>query len=373
MTHKPFRFFDNRLKYLTFVNTTNEKWRISERITQELAHIQPSPPALRVFDAGMGDATVLSNTMRAMHRLHPNTPFFLAGKEISLEDLRLSLDKLPDRLVEHPASVVAMTNMFYSEAPWLHPNNPKVAENLVWKTVVLEGHSSIGFQEQLRDLDPFLVENWQVKSSPKTGNPLYVTPTVLIIYRKDHDFLLDSVIPRPGDKRADYDLVLASQPWRARTEPAQKARTVLAPLARSLAPGGRLVTVQSAGNDAGEEIVNAIWPQIDLFPVTRYDLIAALRAELGDEAADFDMSIPSDGDALLSYRMHTLPEEIGPSIGTSTLSAAWNAATYVGQIDDQLLEETLDGSRHFDVTADVLHKYGDLWFNDEIFVVSRSQ
>lgn len=373
MTSKPFRFFDNRLKYLTFVNTTNEKWRISERIAQELTHIRPSPPALRVFDAGMGDATVLSNTMRSMHRMHPNTPFFLAGKEISLEDLRLSLDKLPDRLVEHPASVVAMTNMFYSEAPWLHPKNPEVAEQLVWKTVGLDGDSSIGFQEQLRDLDPFMVDNWQVKSSQKTGNPLYVTPTVLIIYRKDHEFLLDNIIPRPGDRHADYDLVLASQPWRARTDPVQKARSVLAPLARSLAPGGRLVTVQSAGNDAGEEIVNAIWPQIDLFPVTRYDLIAALRDALGDDAADFDTSIASDADALLSYRMHTLPEEIGPSIGTSTLSAAWNAATYVAQIDDQLLGETLDGSRHFTVTADVLHKYGDLWFNDEIFVVSRSR
>ena len=373
MTSKPFRFFDNRLKYLTFVNTTNEKWRISERIAQEIAHIQPSPPALRVFDAGMGDATVLSNTMRSMHRLHPNTPFFMAGKEISLEDLRLSLDKLPDRLVEHPASVVAMTNMFYSEAPWLHPNDPEVAEQLVWKTVVLEGDTSIGFQEQLRNLDPFLVENWQVQSSKKTGNPLYVTPTALIIYRKDHSFLLNNVIPRPEERYADYDLILASQPWRARTDPVQKARSVLAPLARSLAPGGRLVTVQSSGNDAGEEIVNAIWPQIDLFPVTRYDLIAALRIELGDDAANFDMSIPSDGDALLSYRMHTLPEEIGPSIGTSTLSAAWNAATYVAQIDDQLLEETLDGSRHFNVTADVLNKYGDLWFNDEVFVVSRSR
>ena len=373
MTSKPFRFFDNRLKYLTFVNTTNEKWRISERVAQELALIQPSPPALRVFDAGMGDATVLSNTMRAMHRMHPNTPFLMAGKEISLEDLRLSLDKLPDRLVEHPASVVAMTNLFYSEAPWLHPNNPEIAEQLVWKTIALDGQSSIGFQEQLRDLDPFLVDNWQVKSSEKTGNPLYVKPTVLIIYRKDHDFLLDSVIPRPGDKLADYDLVLASQPWRARTDPAQKARTVLAPLARSLAPGGRLVTVQSSGNDAGEEIVNVIWPHIDLFPVTRYDLIAALRAELGDEADHFDLSIPSDGEALLSYRMHTLPEEIGPSIGTSTLSAAWNAATYVAQIDDHLLAETHDGSRHFDITADVLHKYGDLWFNDEVFVVARSR
>lgn len=71
MTGKPFRFFDNRLKYLTFVNTTNEKWRISERVAQELPHLDPRPPALRVFDAGMGDATVLSNTMRAMHQMHP--------------------------------------------------------------------------------------------------------------------------------------------------------------------------------------------------------------------------------------------------------------------------------------------------------------
>lgn len=371
MTNKPFRFYDNRLKYLTFVTTTNEKWRISERIAQELTHIQPRPPALRIFDAGMGDATVLSNTMRSMHQKHPNIPFYAVGKEISLEDLRLSLDKMPDRLVEHPASVVVMTNMFYAEAPWLTPNAPEMAQNVVWKTVALEGQSSIGFQEQLRNIDPFLVDHWQVKSSAKTGNPLYVKPTVLVIHRKDHDFLLDSVIPRPGDARADYDLVLASQPWRARTAPQQKARAVLAPLARSLAPGGRMLTVQSIGGDPGQEIVNAIWLDIDLFPVNRYDLMAALKDELGKDVADFDLSIPSGGDALLSYRMHTLPEEIGPSIGTSTLAAAWNAATYVAQIDDGLLEETHGSSTHFDITADVLHKFGGLWFNDEAFVITR--
>ncbi len=370
-TGKPFRFFDNRLKYLTFVNTTNEKWRISERVAQELSLIEPHPPAIRVFDAGMGDATVLSNTMRAMHQRFPNIPFYMVGKEISLEDLRLSLDKIPDRLVEHPASVVVMTNLFYSEAPWLMPGKKEVAEKLTWKTIALDGQSSIGFQEQLRDLDPFLVDNWQVRSSPKTGNPLYVKPTVLVIYRKDHDFLLDSVIPRPGEPRAEYDLVLASQPWRARTAPDLKAKTVLAPLARSLAVGGRMLTVQSAGNDPGEEIVNTVWPDIELFPVNRYELIAALKDELGGDAADFDLSIPSGGDALLSYRMHTLPEEIGPSIGTSTLSAAWNAATYVAQIDDQMLEETHGGTHHFAITADVLKKYGGLWFNDEVFAISR--
>ena len=371
MTNKPFRFFDNRLKYLTFVNTTNEKWRISERIAAELTFLKPKPPAIRLFDAGMGDATVLSNTMRAMHQRYPNIPFYVTGKEISLEDLRLSLDKMPDRLVEHPATVAVMTNLFYSEAPWLTPSNPEIAKDVVWKAVALEGQSSIGFQEQLRDLDPFLVENWQVKSSAKTGNPLYVKPTVLVIYRKDHDFLLDNIIPQQGQARAEYDLVIASQPWRARTDPKLKAKSVMAPLARSLAPGGRLLTVQSTGSDPGEEIVNTIWPDIDLFPVNRYDLIAALKAELGADAAQFDLSIPSGGDALLSYRMHTLPEEIGPSIGTSTLSAAWNAATYVAQIDDQLLEETHGEAMHFNITADILHKYDGLWFNDEVFVISR--
>ena len=29
-------------------------------------------------------------------------PFYIAGKELSLEDVRLTLDKVPDRLFEHP-------------------------------------------------------------------------------------------------------------------------------------------------------------------------------------------------------------------------------------------------------------------------------
>jgi hypothetical protein len=34
----------------------------------ELANLQPEPPALRIFDAGLGDGTVLTRTMREMHR-----------------------------------------------------------------------------------------------------------------------------------------------------------------------------------------------------------------------------------------------------------------------------------------------------------------
>ena len=85
-----FRFFDNRQKYLLFVNTCSEKWVVANRVSLELANIHPRPPALRLFDAGVGDGTVLLRVMRAMHDRFPHTPFYVVGKEISLEDVRLA-------------------------------------------------------------------------------------------------------------------------------------------------------------------------------------------------------------------------------------------------------------------------------------------
>jgi len=54
-------FFDNRQKYLLFVNTCSEKWEVANRVSLELGNIHPRPPAVRVFDAGVGEpATVLA-------------------------------------------------------------------------------------------------------------------------------------------------------------------------------------------------------------------------------------------------------------------------------------------------------------------------
>ena len=41
-----FRFYDNRQKYLLFVNTCSEKWVVAQRVGMELANIHPRPPAL---------------------------------------------------------------------------------------------------------------------------------------------------------------------------------------------------------------------------------------------------------------------------------------------------------------------------------------
>ena len=70
--------------------------------------------------------------------------------------------------------------------------------------------------------------------------------------------------------------------------------------------------------------------------------------------------------------MHTLPSEISDqSIGTSTLFAAWNAAIYVAQVEDDRLAEVVADGRYLESTREVLRERGGLWFYDESYVVSR--
>ncbi len=209
--------------------------------------------------------------------------------------------------------------------------------------------------------------------SPKTGNPVYDRPATLVLYRDDYRFLLDDVIPRRGQARADYDLVIASQPYRARVPVEFKAGKVIAPLARALGPGGRLLGIHSYGHDPALEIVRRVWPDENPFTTSRHDILRAVRADLGKAARHFNFNAYADQRAVFRYDMHTLPTEISASIGTSTLFAAWNAAVYVAQIEDERLGEVLGERRYLDATRDVLQQYGSLWFLDESYVVSRKR
>jgi len=69
--------------------------------------------------------------------------------------------------------------------------------------------------------------------------------------------------------------------------------------------------------------------------------------------------------------MHTLPNEIGNSIGTSTLLAAWNAATYVAQVEDDRLEAAMREDSYISATHNVLKKRGGLWFQNESYTIIR--
>ena len=368
---RPFRFFDNREKYLLFVTTCGEKWAIAERVSAELGHVEPRPPALRLFDAGTGDGTVLASVLRALHERHPTVPFLVVGKEISLEDVRLTLSKLPDRFAEHPQLVVAITNMHYREAPNLWPGVAAREKALQWREVELDGSTAHEFDQQIEGLHGMLEDWWRVTTSPKTGNPLYENPSVVVLYRRDRRFMLNSVIPKPGNLEREFDLVIAAQPYRARQPAQMKVRYVLDPLARALAPGGRMLTVQSTGQDPGMEILRKVWPEEDPFRSPAPMLASALRSKLAQTAPEREFTIDCESNALFRYALQEGHHQPSASLSTSTLLAAWNAAIYVAQMDDRQVAEAMSDGRYLEATREVLERHGGLWFIDESFVVTR--
>ena len=145
---------------------------------------------------------------------------------------------------------------------------------------------------------------------------------MLVIYREDYELLLESVKPQQGAVRADFDLVIASQPYRARAPVEFKAAKVVAPLARALGPGGRLIGIHSHGVDPGLEIVQRVWPGENPF----HD--GSPPAPEGDAPGARGKGARPQLQRLLrstiNFRseMHTLPSEVSSSIGTSTLLAA---------------------------------------------------
>jgi hypothetical protein len=353
------------------VSTCNEKQIIAERVAMDIKYLRPVPPALRVFDAGMGDATVLSRVMRYLHRSFPTVPFLVVGKEISEEDVRISLEKMADRLQEHPQTVLVVTNMFYSEAPQLHPRSEMMQARLNRLEVPLDGNSAFEFDAQIQALIPYVQDCWRTRPSSTTGNPTYVSPSVLVIYRKDQEWPLASVIPRQGDLNREYDLVIAAQPFRARTSAELKVKNVLAPLARALAPAGCMVVIQSTGKDPGMEIIRKIWPGEAPFQTPRQHLLRELRATLAESHPDLRYLSYPDSRAEFRFNLQRSPSEIADRIGTFALLAAWNAATYVAQIEDERLWEAMGRRDYLDATWQVLQKYNGLWFIDESFVVAR--
>ena len=83
---KNFRFFDNRQKYLLFVTTTNEKNKIADALKPIVQKLKPRFPALKIFDAGMGDGSLLMSVMRQCHQKMPHIPLLVSLSLIHISE-----------------------------------------------------------------------------------------------------------------------------------------------------------------------------------------------------------------------------------------------------------------------------------------------
>ena len=319
----------------------------------------------------MGDATVLSRMMRTTHQLFPTVPLLAVAKEISLEDVRLGLEKMPDRFYEHGNTVLVITNLSYANAPALAL--PDARGEVNWQVVKLEGSSSNEFGDQIEALEPSLAHGWETTPNPQTGNPTVVRPIGARRLPRRPRVRARLGDPAPGQPIGGYDLVLASQPWRARTRAQFKASEDPRP-ARALArparaPAGRAVLRPRPG---ARRSSSRSGPARTPSPSAAATCSKRSPTELGARRRATTTSPTRPTTARCSAtRCTRSPRRSRDRIGTSTLFAAWNAVIYVNQIEDERLDPVVTSGAYLEATQQALHEHGGLWFNDEAFVVAR--
>ena len=286
-TTTPFRFYDNRQKYLAFVNTCNEKSAVARR-ARARADARCSPRRRRSASStpAWATATVLSRLMRSHAPPLPDgAAASSVAKEISLEDVRLGLDEDAGSL---PASIrppcSSSPTSHYSEAP-----RSDAARRAERRRAQLAGGAPerarprTSTAEQIEELQRCARRRLADEGEPEDRQSRSTCARrVLVIYREDHKFLLDGVIPKPGH---DFEATTISFSPRSRgaraCPPEFKAQKVLAPLARSLAPAGRLLAIQSYGRDPGSRSCSSSGPDENPFQVGSPRAARGAARELG--------------------------------------------------------------------------------------------
>ena len=370
MAKQDFRFFDSRQKYLLFVTTTNEKQVIGDHLDTYIKTIKPKKPALKIFDAGLGDGSLLISTLRSCHKRFPTIPFLVYATEISMEDVRIGIEKLSNIFTEHPNTAFVVTNLHYSEAASLQSKNHAKQKKFKLETVKLKGKTSYEFFSQLTKLDNLLQKNWQVERHPISGNPTYKKPSALVIYRKDQNFSLSDIAPTKNNlSKQNFDLILASQPYRSRINARKKNEYVIKPMIDALSKKGKLIIVHASGNDPAHELVKKIWPKENPFPSLGKKIQKDLKSLLTSKELKNLNFHPIKN---IKYSLRALPEEISNGISTSIVFSAWNASTYVTQMNDDEVLKVEKKFQHIEPTQKIIKKYGGMWFNDEIIVIEKS-
>ena len=317
----------------------------------------------------MGDGSLLMNVMRQCHQKMPNIPLLISTKEISMEDVRLGLEKLPDRFVEHKNTVFVISNLNYVESTSLKSNNTVKQKKMNWKVVKLTGNSSLDFSTQLRRLNQeFLSKKWQVERNSKTGNPTYKEPSVIIIYRKDQEFVLKDVIPKKNNGENKYDLIIASQPYRSRVSGEKKVKYVIEPMIKSLSNKGKLVVVHACGNDPANKIIKKIWPKENPFPSLYRSIEKYIKSNF---EKDFLQKIKFNKPKRFKYVLRALPNEISNGIATSVIFSAWNAAVYVNQMTDEQIFKAEKSKNYQKIVQKIINKHKGLYFNNELFIIEK--
>ena len=363
------RFFDDRLKYLSFIQNTGEKKAISEKIYAHIASLSQNKSYLRVLDAGTGDGTIFSNIVKSFHRYHPYTSLLITGKEVSYEDLKNTLEKTPDRFVEHPNLLITMSNVKFSELGSIESSN-KIKDKRVKKfNLVLKSDNSYDFNSQISGakLGNFIKKNWGIEIDNK-GRTSYSSPCIIRIYREDNERHLKQFLGNDY-KNNKYDLIVASQAYRAASSVKVKVNNVIGPLMRLLNKSGKLIVTHSCGGESVQKILKLAFKDKEAFPNTAKDIIEYLKDNPFGENNIYKFLNP------ISYyfKFRKSPDQTVTELFGHNTDAKWANILYVGQIPEKDILNIEANTRLYNKVKKAINNSGKIQFKNEIFSIVRQR
>ena len=356
MGKKKSNFFDSRDKYLSFINSTNEKSKIAFEIATYLKKTKIKGDAFKIFDAGTGDGTIISTLLSAVHDKFPQDPIIVVGKEISIDDINALLSYLGYRFYEHKNLVFCITNVSYQD---IYNKN---FDNCKFLKKELIGNSSFSFNQQLMGMSDVIKKNWELKEDSASTVLKPKQKSFMAIYRKDQKISLNHLIPKKlQDIPKLYDFVIASQAFRLRSPYQRTLNLVLLPLLKMLDKKGQLFFIYSSGNDFTKKILNQFFPKINPFQYSNpKDFISNISNNIPSFRKKYKVSVSSFFYSFLNISLSSI-RKFSPmnSLGL------WNAITYVGQVSEDEQKGIAINVKFLDKISTIAKKL-NLKFKDNI-------
>jgi hypothetical protein len=361
------RFFDDRLKYLSFIQNTGEKKAISEQIYSHIAGLSENKSYLRILDAGTGDGTIYSNIIKSFHRYHPYASLLMMGKEISYEDLKNTLEKMPDRFVEHPNLLITMTNVRFSELGLVESSNKIKDKKIKEFNLVLKSNNSFDFNSQITGnlLGNFIKKNWGIEID-KNGRTSYSNPCIIRVYREDNEKHLDKFL-KNNYKNNNYDLIVASQASRAAASVTVKVNNVIGPLMRLLNKSGKLLVTHTSGGDSIQKVLKLAFKDKEAFPNTAKDIIEHLKDNPFGENNIYSFSKPTN----YFFKFKKAPDQTVSELFGHNTDAKWANILYVGQIAEKDIQSLENNSRLRNKVRKTIDGLTQVQFKNEMFSITK--
>ena len=214
-------------------------------------------------------------------------------------------------------------------------------------------------------LGNYIKKYWGIEIDNK-GRTSYSNPCIIRIYREDNSRHLKQFLNN-NYKNNNYDLIIASQAYRAASTVKLKVNNVIGPLMRLLNKSGKLLVTHSYGGESIQKVLKTAFKDKEAFPNKAKNIIDYLKNNPTGENNLYDYSNPVS----YSFKFRKTPDQTVTELFGHNVDAKWANILYVGQIPEKDIQHLEKNTRLYNKVMKAIEKSGDIEFKNELFTITK--